>query len=105
MNEISITFWEKDGENEIFGSSAPFYPNYRIGDKIFLQRDCHEFVPEKFKTDSIPLREYKIVDIHHSVRQNISDKPTIDKIDDEQFSIPFSIHSYFSVEVYVEKVI
>jgi hypothetical protein len=106
MKEVSVTFWEKDidGEShEIMSYSAPFYPSYKIGGTIFLESTEHPYVDDKFKKGELKLTEFVISDIHHSVRQNLSNKLTVENNDGKQFSIPFSINHFVSMDVYVCK--
>jgi len=100
---VHVSFWKKvDGEShDLMSYSAPFYPSYKIGDPIFLESREHPFVDEKFKKGEMKLTEFLISDIHHSVRQNLSNIPTVDNIDGNTYSIPFSIDHSISMEVYL----
>ena len=105
VKEIYITFWKwkKDSE-EVFSFSTSVNPNYVKGQKIFLEFTCHPLVPEKFKKDDIKMTKFKIVDIHQSVRQTLSNQPTIEKVEDNTYTIPFSFHTHISMEVYVKEI-
>lgn len=71
-----------EGENDhIFTCDLNTYPNYKAGDKLFLQDTTHE-TPMK-------LSEYKILDIHHSLRNR---------------SVLGSGATIASIEIYVRKI-
>jgi len=104
METVQVAFWEKknkDEEREVLRCSFPFYPAYKIGEVIFLQIDESPYVEEKYKKGELKLTEYTISDVHHSVRQHLSNIPREDIIDGKKYSIPFSIHTAASIDVYV----
>jgi len=109
METVSVTFWEKEidgeieNEIEVLSYSLPFYPSYKIGDVVFLQITEHPYVDQKYKKGELDLTKYTISDVHHSVRQHLSNIPTEDIIDGKKFSIPFSIQTYTYIDIYVIK--
>lgn len=105
MLNIHVSFWEKldGGETEVFSFTSSSYPTYIKGENIWLEFTCHPLVPEKFKKESKRAEEYTITKIAHSVRQSLSDQPTIDTIGEDTFKIPFSFHTYASIDIYVQK--
>jgi hypothetical protein len=96
--DIALAFIEKyvvDSkieENFVLTTYVNVSPNYKAGDTLFLQITNHEDESKSKRT-----REYKIVDVIHSIRETTSRN-------NKSLINPLGIVVHMGMEVYVREV-
>ena len=71
MSCVTIMFCEKDAEDEILlNHYMDYYPSYQAGQTIWLEVNSIGEMPEGI--EKIPLAEYKILKVSHSIRHSWS---------------------------------